>query len=161
MPPSHRAALLSCRPLVLSSSSLCTTFLLCYLTSWLLHRLLSHRPLVVLSLQRSFVVLHRLVVVSTLIAPPTCPLAMLLSHPPIILYLKLVEPGFPYPFDGTFVVPRERTSCTSLTWPLAHARWSRYQDQTSSMNWMSLTLPCLAQLYSSPTHHLGAPHSPT
>jgi hypothetical protein len=142
---SRPAALLMCRPLVLSSSSHCATLLLSHLTGWLLHRLLLHRPLIVLSLRHSFVVLHRLVVASTLVAPPSCPLVMLPSRPLVILYLKLVEPGSPDPFDATFMVPRERSSRTSPASPLAHTKWSRCWDQTSSMNQMPLTLPCLAQ----------------
>ncbi len=56
---SRRAALSSCRPLILSLSSHCTDLLLFHLTGWLLGCLSSHRPLV---------------------APPSCcPLTPLLS----------------------------------------------------------------------------------
>jgi hypothetical protein len=153
---SRCAALLSCRPLVLSSSSCCAALLLSHLTGWLLRRLSSHRPLVVLSLRRSFVVLRWLVVALTLITLPSRPRIVPPSRPLVILYLKLVEPGFLDPFDATFVVPQERSSRMSPAWPLAHARWSRRQDQTSSMNRMSLTSPCLAQLYSSPDTSSGS-----
>jgi hypothetical protein len=92
---SRPAALSSCRPLVLSLSSHCATLSLSHLTGWLLRRLSSRRPLVVLLLLRSFVVLRQLVVASPLVAPPSSPL--------IVLYLKLVEPGFLDPFDAIFI----------------------------------------------------------
>jgi hypothetical protein len=136
------ATLSLCHPLVLSLSSHCAAHLLSHLTGMLLHRLSLHRPLIVLSRRCSFVVLRQLVVVLPLVVPP--------SRPPVVLYLKLIEPGFPNPFDMIFVVPRERSSRTSPTWPLAHARWSHCHYQTSSMNQMSLTSPCLMQLHSSP-----------
>jgi hypothetical protein len=155
-PPSCRAALSSCRPLVLSSSSHCAALLLSHLTGCLLRRLSSHRPLVILLLRHPLVVLRKLVVALTLIVPPSCPLIMPLSCPLVVLYLKLVKPGCLDPFDATFVVPRERSSCTSPAWPLAHARWSHRRDQTSSKDRMSMTLPCLTQLYSSPDTSAGS-----
>jgi hypothetical protein len=54
----------------------------------LLRCLLSHRPLVVLSLRRFLVVLHRLVVVSPLVAPPSRPLVVKPSYPLVILSLR-------------------------------------------------------------------------
>ncbi len=141
VPPSQHAALSLCRPLVLSLSSHCATLSLSHLIGWLLRRLLLHRPLIALSLRHSFVVLRQLVVALPLVVPPSCPLVVPPSHPLVTLYLKLVKPGFPDPFDATFEVPRERSSRTSPAWPLALARWSRRRDQTSSMNRMLLTLP--------------------
>jgi hypothetical protein len=69
---------------------------------------LSHRPLVVLSLRRSFVVLRRMVVAMPLVALPSRPLVMPPSRSLIVLYLKLIKPGFPDPFDATFVVGEEQ-----------------------------------------------------
>jgi hypothetical protein len=66
--------LLSCCPLNLSLYSHCVTLSLSHLTGWLLHCLSLHCPLVVLSLRGSLVILHWLVVVSPLLAPPSCPL---------------------------------------------------------------------------------------
>ncbi len=152
----HRAALLSCHLLVLSSSSHCAALLLSHLTGWLLRCLLLHRPLVVLSLRCSFVLLCRLVVALILVAPPSHPLVVPPTRPLVVLYLKLVKPGFLDPFDATFMVLQERSSRMSPVWPLVHARWSRRWDQTSSMNRMLLTSPCLAQLYSSPDMSSGS-----
>jgi hypothetical protein len=129
---------------------------LSHLTGWLLRRHSSHHPLVVLSLRCSFVLLRRLVVALTLVAPPSCPLVVPPSRPLIVLYLKLIEPGFPDPFDMTFMVLQERSSRTSPAWQLAHARWSCRRVQTSSMNRMLLISPCLAQLYSSPNTSSGS-----
>jgi hypothetical protein len=144
------AALSSCHPLILSLSSHWAALLLSHLTGCLLRRLSLQCPPVVLSLHRSFVVLRRLVVALPLVALPSCPLVVPHSRPLVVLYLKLVKPGFPDPFDVTFVVPRERSSRKSPAWPLEHARWSRRRDQPSSMNRKLSTLPCLAQSYSSP-----------
>jgi hypothetical protein len=92
---SRRATLSLCRPLVLSVSSHCAALSLSHLTGWLLCCLSSCRPLVVLLLLHSFVVLRRLVVASPLVAPPSSPL--------IVLYLKLVKPGFLDPFDAILI----------------------------------------------------------
>jgi hypothetical protein len=95
----HLFILLLCHPLVLLLPSHCAALLLSHLTGWLLRCLLSYRPLVVLSLHRSLVVLHRLVVASTLLAPPSrslvmpplCPLVVLsLCCPPIVSSCRLV-----------------------------------------------------------------------
>jgi hypothetical protein len=144
-PPSRRAALLSSpRPLpvlpsccFISPAGCCiascgtnlllsshSAALLSSCAGWLLHCLSLHRPLILLSCH---------------------PLILLLSST-----LNLSSLGFLDPFNVTFVVPRERSRHTSPAWPLAHTRWSRRQDQTSSMNRMLSTLPCLAQSYSSP-----------
>jgi hypothetical protein len=93
-PPSCCAALLSC-PRPLTASSHCTALSLSHLTGWLLRCLSSRCPLVVLLLLCSFVVLRRLVVALPLVAPPSSPL--------IVLYLKLVKPGFLDPFDTIFI----------------------------------------------------------
>jgi hypothetical protein len=73
----HPLVLLLCCPLILLSSSHCTTLSLSHLTGWLLRRLSLHRPLVVLSLCRSLFVLHRLVVVLPLVVPPSRPLRLI------------------------------------------------------------------------------------
>jgi hypothetical protein len=80
--------LLLCLPLVLLLSYHCAALLLSHLTSWLLRRLSSYRLLVVLLLCHSLVVLRRLVVASTPVAPPShphvapppCPLIVLSLH---------------------------------------------------------------------------------
>ncbi len=89
------AALSLCRPLVLSLSFHCAALSLSHLTGWLLRCLLSRRPLVVLLLLRSFVILRRLVVASPLVTPPSSPL--------VVLYLNLVKPGFLDLFDAIFI----------------------------------------------------------
>jgi hypothetical protein len=68
---------------------------------------------VMLSLRRSFVVLSQLVVVLPLVMLPSHPLVVPPSCPLVVLYLKLIKPGFPDPFDAIFVVPQERSSRTS------------------------------------------------
>ncbi len=85
---SRCATLSSCCPLVFSSSSHCAAPSLSHLTGWLLRRLSSHRPLVVLSLRRSLVVLRRLVVASPLLAPPSRPLVVPTSRPLVVLSLR-------------------------------------------------------------------------
>jgi hypothetical protein len=75
-------------PLVLLLYSHCTALLLSHLTSWLLHCLSLHRPLVVLSLRRSLIVLHWLIVALPLVAPPSCPLVVPPSRPLIDLSLR-------------------------------------------------------------------------
>jgi hypothetical protein len=74
----------SCLPLVISSSYHCGTLLLSHLTGWLLHCLSSYCLLVAFLLRHFLVVLRRLVVASTLVAPPSrphvpppCPLVVL------------------------------------------------------------------------------------
>ncbi len=84
---SCRATLLLCRSLILSLSSHCATLLLSHLTGWLLRCLLSHHPLVVLSLHHSFVVLRQLIVALPLTMPPSCPLVVPPSCPLVVLYL--------------------------------------------------------------------------
>jgi hypothetical protein len=79
----------------LSWSSHCATLSLSHLTSWLLHRLSSCRPLVILLLLCSFIILRWLVVALPLVAPPSSPL--------VILYLELIEPGFLDPFGAIFI----------------------------------------------------------
>ncbi len=72
-------------PLILLMSSHFAALSLSHLTGWLLCRLLSYRPLVVLSLRRSLLVLRRLVVASPLVTPPFCPLVVPPSRPLILL----------------------------------------------------------------------------
>jgi hypothetical protein len=165
----------SCHPLTLPLSLSCAGWLLCRLSSCRPLILPPSCSLLILSLRRPLVVSsHWLVVAMPLIALPSrCPLtpplscrlalagccvasscAALLSscHATLSLSstLNLLSLGFPDPFDATFVVARERSSRTSSAWPLVHTRRSCCRNQTSSMNRMSSTLPCLAQLYSSP-----------
>ncbi len=92
---SCRAALSLCCPLVLSLSSHCAALSLSHLTGWLLHRLSSRQPLVILLLLCSFIILRRLVVALPLVTLPSSPL--------VVLYLKLVKPGFLDPFDAIFI----------------------------------------------------------
>ncbi len=73
------------RPLILSASSHFAALLLSHHTGWLLCRLSSYHPLVVLSLRRSLLVLHRLVVASPLVMPPSRPLVVPPSRPLIVL----------------------------------------------------------------------------
>ncbi len=88
LPSRHPLVLLSCLPLVLSLSYHCAALSLSHLTGWLLHRLSSYRLLVILPLCRSLVVLLRLVVVSTLVAPPSCPHVVPPPRPLIVLSLR-------------------------------------------------------------------------
>jgi hypothetical protein len=76
-------------PLVLPLPSHCTALLLSHLTIWLLRCLSLHHPLVVLSLCRSLVILHRLFVASPLVTPPSRPLVVPPSHPLIVLCCPL------------------------------------------------------------------------
>ncbi len=87
--PSRRPLiLLLCLPLVISLSYHCAPLLLSHLTGWLLHCLLLYRPLVVLLLRRSLIVLRRLVVASTLVAPPSRPHIVPPPCPLIVLSLR-------------------------------------------------------------------------
>ncbi len=74
-------ALLSCRSLVLSSSYHCSAHSSSHRAGWLLRRLSSHRPLVILSPRRPLVVLLWLVVALPPVTPPSCPLVMPPSRP--------------------------------------------------------------------------------
>jgi hypothetical protein len=80
-PPPPSLALLSCRSLVLSSSYHCAAHSSSHRASWLLCRLSSHRPLVVLSPCRPLVILLWLVVMLPPIMPPFCPLIVPPSRP--------------------------------------------------------------------------------
>ncbi len=73
------------RPLILLESSHFAAPSLSHLTGWLLCHLSSHRPLVVLSLRRSLLVLRRLVVASPLVMLPSRPLVVPPSRPLIVL----------------------------------------------------------------------------
>jgi hypothetical protein len=92
----HHLILSSHRPIVLLSSSHCAALSLSHLTGWLLHHLLLHRPLIVLSLRRSLVFLCQLVVASPpvaptscpLVVPPSCPLVVLSLHCPLVISLR-------------------------------------------------------------------------
>ncbi len=87
--PSRRPlVLLSCLPLVISSSYHCSTLSLSHLTGWLLRCLSSYHLLVVLLLCRSLVVLRRLVVASTLVAPPSHPHVVPPPCPLFVLSLR-------------------------------------------------------------------------
>ncbi len=77
-----------CLPLIISLSYHCGTLLLSHLTSWLLRHLSLYHLLVVLLLRRSLVVLHRLVVASTLVATPTCPHIVPPPSPLVVLSLR-------------------------------------------------------------------------
>jgi hypothetical protein len=77
-PPS--LALLSCRSLALSLSYHCAAHSLSHRAGWLLRRLLSHRPLIVLSPRCPLVVLLWLVVALPPITPPSHPLVVPLSR---------------------------------------------------------------------------------
>jgi hypothetical protein len=72
-------------PRTLLVSSHFVALLLSHLTGWLLCRLSSYRPLVVLSLRHSLLVLRRLVVTSPLVTPPSRPLVVPPSRPLIFL----------------------------------------------------------------------------
>ncbi len=74
-------------PLILLSSSHCTALSSSHCTGWLLHCLLLHCPLVVLSLHHPLVVLLQLVVALPLLSPHSCPLVVLPSHPLVVLSL--------------------------------------------------------------------------
>jgi hypothetical protein len=103
-------------PLVLLSSSYCATLLLSHLTGWLLCRLLSHRPLIILSLRRSLFILGWLVVAlplnalppRPLVVPPSCRLIVLSLRSPLLVslcWLVVVSP---------LIAP---SSCHPLTTP--------------------------------------------
>jgi hypothetical protein len=75
-------------PLILSSSSHCVALSLSHLTGWLLHCLSLYRPLVVLSLCYSLVILRRLILASTLVTLPSCPLVVPPPRPLVVLSLR-------------------------------------------------------------------------
>jgi hypothetical protein len=86
--PPRPLILLLCPLLVLLSSYHCATLLLSDCTGWLLRCLSSYRLLVVLFLCCSLVILRRLVVASTLVAPPSChhvPTSLSSCHPITVL----------------------------------------------------------------------------
>jgi hypothetical protein len=130
------------RPLIPPLLSSCAGWLLRRLSSCRPLILPPSCPLLVLSLRHPLVVSsHQLVLALPLVAPPSCcPLTLPLSRcllpagccvashraalsscRPLVLLssstLNSSSLGFLEPFDVTFVVPRERSSCTIPVWP--------------------------------------------